>query len=57
MSRADFWAMHPAEFWWLADARRPRGMSDDDVAAIWDDLRAQGVDLSGVKLPEECCGD
>lgn len=29
MRPADFWSLHPLEFWWIADARSPevtRGM-------------------------------
>jgi hypothetical protein len=37
----EFWALHPTEFWWLAEAHRPvkmyGSMSEDDVAQIYEE--------------------
>ena len=34
-----FWALHPTEFWWLAEAHKPvkmyGSMTEDDVAEIY----------------------
>ena len=42
MSPRDFWRMHPIEFWWLVDARRPKkmygDMSEDEVAELYEEL-------------------
>jgi len=42
MRPREFWAMHPDEFWWLAEASRPRkvyagGMTEDEVAELYED--------------------
>lgn len=48
MRPADFWALTPAEFWWLADAKKPRktyagGMTEAEVAELHDELVDMGA--------------
>lgn len=40
--------MHPREFWWLADAKKPPkvyagGMSEEEVASLYDEMKSWGV--------------
>lgn len=39
--------MHPVEFWWQAEARRPTRMygslSEEDVAEIYDGMKERGM--------------
>lgn len=52
MPPRDFWRLHPTEFWWLFEARRPRQMfgslTDEEVADLYD----EAVDL-GMLKPKE----
>ena len=47
MTPSEFWRLHPAELWWLIDARRPRrtyaGMTEDDMAELHDWLKEQAL--------------
>lgn len=40
MTRAEFWEMHPVEFWWLVEAKKPvkmyGSMSEDEVREIYE---------------------
>lgn len=44
LAPAEFWRLHPVEFWWLVDARRPQkrygSLSEREVASLYDDLLA-----------------
>jgi hypothetical protein len=46
MRPKDFWGMHPEEFWWLFEIKRPvkmyGSMTEDDVAALYNDMYGDG---------------
>ena len=46
MTPEQFWRLHPLEFWWMADARRPvrrfGRMTESEAAEIYDDMVALG---------------
>lgn len=48
MSRGDFWRMHPGEFWWLYEARKPATpyaggkMSEDEARSIYQEAYGDG---------------
>lgn len=38
MPPEQFWKLHPVEFWWLVDARRPsaaQGFSEDELQEMY----------------------
>lgn len=39
--------MHPAELWWLIEAKRPPkmygSMTENEVASLYEDMKAKGV--------------
>ncbi|RFA24346.1 hypothetical protein CAI21_21975 [Alkalilimnicola ehrlichii] len=41
MSPAEFWRLHPVEFWWLVQAKTPTRMygslTEDEVAELYED--------------------
>jgi len=47
MAPDQFWRLHPAEFWWLVEARRPRKMygalDEQDVEELYDEFIERGV--------------
>ena len=42
-----FWRLHPLEFWWMLDARRPRkaygDLNEEEVAEMYDLLAQEGA--------------
>lgn len=43
---AEFWALDPAEVWWLLEARRPPQygwLSADDMAELWEEGVNEGI--------------
>lgn len=48
MKPAEFWALHPTEFWWIAEAKRAQtlyagGMNEREVAELYDDMVERGL--------------
>ncbi|MGE0602233.1 MAG: phage tail assembly chaperone [Xanthobacteraceae bacterium] len=41
LSPSEFWRLHPTEFWWLVDSRKPAkrygSMTEDQVAELYED--------------------
>jgi hypothetical protein len=44
MPPAQFWKLHPVEFWWQVDARRPKKMygslTENEVADLYEEMNA-----------------
>lgn len=42
MAPEQFWRLTPLEFWWIADARRPKkmygNMTEDEVAELYEEM-------------------
>jgi hypothetical protein len=47
MRPKDFWAMHPVEFWWMLDAKRPPKMygslKEEEIAELYEEMKRAGV--------------
>lgn len=47
MPPEQFWRLHPLEFWWIADARRPPKMyghlTEDEMADLYEELKQMGL--------------
>lgn len=41
MKPAEFWSLHPREFWWIAEARKPvkmyGSMTEAEVSSIYEE--------------------
>jgi hypothetical protein len=52
MKPAEFWELHPVEFWWLVDAHRSQGMvgsmREGEVEDLIQELEDEGFDTSAV---------
>lgn len=49
MRPVDFWSLHPTEFYWLLDAKRPRktyagGMSEAVVEELYEEAYGESAD-------------
>lgn len=47
MKPHEFWALHPVEFWWTVDAKKPKkkygSMNEDEVADLYDEMKGLGL--------------
>lgn len=47
MTPEQFWRLHPLEFWWIVDARKPPkrygSLSENDVAELHEELKDMGL--------------
>lgn len=47
MTPEQFWRLHPLEFWWLVDARRPvkmyGSMPEHEMADLYEELEEAGL--------------